>query len=290
MPDSSKLDSALGLAFQLAMAVTGLVLGILLWFGLEGGGLHRSVWVHLGIAAVLVCGWAFTDRLPTIWRNRIRILIAVGVFGGLYKSLTPVIHEVMPWNSDALLAAGDERLLRDGPYRFADWANTGFGIALFSAIYLFYLPYIHVCGVHHALLNRDPERQRQTVLGFSLVYAFGFLGYLFLPAYGPILFCPEAYGAPIHNGWMSRLVARVVEAGGGAHGAFPSLHVATSLFFLGLDYRFARRRFWVCLLPVGLIPLATVVVRYHYVVDLLAGIALAGLVLLVVRRRGRHSG
>jgi len=56
--------------------------------------------------------------------------------------------------------------------------------------------------------------------------------------------------------------------------AFPSLHSAVTTVSLVFAFRYLRRLFWI-LLPfaIGLI-LATIYLRHHYVIDLLAGFAL----------------
>ena len=57
--------------------------------------------------------------------------------------------------------------------------------------------------------------------------------------------------------------------------AFPSLHAAVSLLSLGLAWRFTRPLFFI-LLPVALgLWVSTIYLRHHFVVDLIAGFALA---------------
>jgi membrane-associated phospholipid phosphatase len=66
--------------------------------------------------------------------------------------------------------------------------------------------------------------------------------------------------------------------------AFPSLHTAVSVVMLACAWRFVRPWFWIALpLAVGLW-LSTIYLRHHYVVDLLAGFALAPLALYAAPR------
>lgn len=66
--------------------------------------------------------------------------------------------------------------------------------------------------------------------------------------------------------------------------AFPSLHAAVSLLALGLAWRFTRRLF-VLLLPLSLgLWASTIYLRHHFVVDLIAGFALAPLAYLLTPR------
>ena len=73
---------------------------------------------------------------------------------------------------------------------------------------------------------------------------------------------------------------------------FPSGHTEIPLITLWLAYRFKRRLFWVYLPIVMGLVCSTVYLRYHYVIDVIAGMALAGIVILLARRverRGKDS-
>jgi membrane-associated phospholipid phosphatase len=70
---------------------------------------------------------------------------------------------------------------------------------------------------------------------------------------------------------------------------FPSLHCAASAFVLAFDRRQSRGRFWVFLVPVVGLWFSTLYLRFHYLVDLVAGFALAALALRVVACRREPS-
>jgi len=56
--------------------------------------------------------------------------------------------------------------------------------------------------------------------------------------------------------------------------AFPSGHTAVTLVVLYLAYRFKKTLFWIFLPIVLSLVVATVYLRYHYVVDVIAGVLL----------------
>ena len=66
-----------------------------------------------------------------------------------------------------------------------------------------------------------------------------------------------------------------VESSGGLQGAFPSLHVGGSVYLCLYDLRVNRLRGLTFLPLVLLIYVATIFLRYHYVIDLLAGTVIA---------------
>jgi membrane-associated phospholipid phosphatase len=79
-------------------------------------------------------------------------------------------------------------------------------------------------------------------------------------------------------------VVEAIDSVGGPHGAFPSLHVGASAYACLFDWRRNRLRAMTYLPIVLMIIAATVILRYHYVVDLLAGLALAILAERLARR------
>jgi membrane-associated phospholipid phosphatase len=86
------------------------------------------------------------------------------------------------------------------------------------------------------------------------------------------------------DGWhITRWTARIVEAGSNHVDAFPSLHCAVSFYLLMSDRRFKPWRFRVYLLPAIGLWISTIYLRYHYVVDVAAGFALAFACLAVAR-------
>jgi membrane-associated phospholipid phosphatase len=77
----------------------------------------------------------------------------------------------------------------------------------------------------------------------------------------------------------------LVTAGSNRVDVFPSLHCAVSGYILGFSFRYQRREFWLLLLPICGLWLATIYLRYHYLVDVLFGLALSGVGLAIAMRR-----
>jgi membrane-associated phospholipid phosphatase len=114
--------------------------------------------------------------------------------------------------------------------------------------------------------------------GFLLSY----LGYYLFPTLPPYRYLD--HGAPLQglllaervHGWLDALEANRFDC-------MPSGHTMMTLVTLVMAWRHTRRLFW-GLLPITILLLcATVALRYHYVVDLLAGTALAPVAFWVAR-------
>src|SRR5262249_55271134 len=125
--------------------------------------------------------------------------------------------------------------------------------------------------------------------GFYLSYA----GYIVVPATGP-RFLTEIVSSqtkPLAGVWLFETVRATLDrAERLTPDCFPSGHTEITLLVLYYSRRFHRPTFFF-LLPLGAgVILSTVYLRYHYVVDVVAGAALAALIIAGARGLYRLSG
>jgi membrane-associated phospholipid phosphatase len=233
-----------------------------------------SVWLAFAVtSAALVL---LTRRRDGIGTWRLRLGAYVLLMNAAYFSLGAVFTASGDVRRDALLQRADTLLFgRPAPLYFD--GVVGSGIAdLLSFCYFLLFPYILIsCARQLVRLRRSPRETRAFYSGLFVVYAIGFLGYLFVPAQGAWLDMPAAFQHPIAGGWMTAFNQRVVAQGSNRVDVFPSLHVAVSAFILFFDRRFALWRFRVYLPAAVGLWISTLYLRFHYGVDVLAGALLA---------------
>jgi len=101
--------------------------------------------------------------------------------------------------------------------------------------------------------------------------------YTFFPAWGPKYFRTGPIAVP---GWIfTRIMEHINSTGAILGAAFPSSHVAaTMVSWWHIWKSFPKHRLWVTVL-FTLLSAATVYCRYHYVVDVVGGLLLGGLIL-----------
>jgi hypothetical protein len=263
------------------LSVVTLTLAVATWRGAPLGG-------ALALHAALLAGYALLARAlrgrpATLPRG----VAVIAVMFTLYATLGHVAFLAIPWSADPWLDAADRALflgrspsLLLAPLGVTRWAE------ILSVFYAAFIPYLYL-SIFLGLIGR-PERERnEFVIGFATLYALSFLGYLFLPARGPIVELAGLFPVPVEGGTFHRLVLRSVDAAGGPHGAFPSLHVGASSYAVLFDLRHCNTLRALIYAPLlVLIVLATLVLRYHYLVDLVAGFALALLASGVAGPRG----
>jgi membrane-associated phospholipid phosphatase len=127
------------------------------------------------------------------------------------------------------------------------------------------------------------------VVGFYLSY----LGYIAVPAIGP-RFLPaivQAQTKPLTGVWLFHpLRAALDRAEGITRDCFPSGHTELTLLVLYWARRFHRKTFW-CLFPIATgIIISTVYLRYHYVIDVVAGALLTATIVMTAKPLYRFLG
>jgi membrane-associated phospholipid phosphatase len=133
------------------------------------------------------------------------------------------------------------------------------------------------------------------------LFCAGHIVYLLAPGYGPVVALSDHFSEPLPTGLWYDMVMGTVSSAGAQMDIFPSLHTAAPVFFTLFSFRHRDRlpfRFTWPLLAFFTpnIIIATMYLRWHWVIDIVAGIAHAALALSLARvltrrelfRRARH--
>jgi membrane-associated phospholipid phosphatase len=242
----------------------------------SGTAAWRELLVWMGLAGASAALVRLTTHSETIWAWRIRLGAYVLLMNAAYFRLGAVAAATGARGRDTLLQHVDTILFGRPVPLYLD-GGPQVGIAeLLSVCYFLLFPYILVsCGRQLVRCRRSPQEARAFYSGLFLIYAVGFVGYLFVPARGPWLEMAAAFRHPIAGSWMTALNAMVVARGSNRVDAFPSLHVAVSAFILFFDRRFVPWRHRVYLPAAIGLWISTLYLRFHYGIDVLAGALLA---------------
>lgn len=172
----------------------------------------------------------------------------------------------------------------------------------YNGLYLFPI----VVGMTLYLQWRHREF-RAFLLAFIVAGWVGYLGYLLVPVIGPRYFYPELYSVPLYatkvtDSLRETAMQTASEAGmrflalaeqvsdraayGGQYprNCFPSLHTAWGVVVLICSYRYTRPLFYILAIPLLWMIAATSYLRFHYMVDVLAGVLLAVLMVTLMPR------
>jgi membrane-associated phospholipid phosphatase len=215
----------------------------------------------------------------------------------LYRELYLVIGPLHAGRTrDAWLIAADRWIFGTDPTVWlARFAHPAVTEVLQAGYTLFYVLILTV----GADLWRRRRDGRFHVYVFACAYAFyvlSYIGYLLVPAVGPrgTLHEYQAIDLDLPGLWLTPWLRAFVNAGGLAptgvpnfvfqavahRDVFPSGHTMVTLVVLYWAWRHRLPVRWYVTVPGVLLIAATVYLRYHYVIDVLAGAALAGVCVL----------
>jgi membrane-associated phospholipid phosphatase len=225
----------------------------------------------LGGAALVASGPA----LATEAGGKLRLAVYPAALTTAYMNMGPALARAGAPLWDAELFRLDRLLMGTTPSLLLQPLVHPLLTDALSLCYGLFIPYFGTSLVWYFL--GELSVARRFFAGLIGLYSVGFLGYLLVPARGPYLALADLFTVPLAGGAVSDANATLVALGSNHVDVFPSLHCAASAFILAFDRRHSRGRFRLFLVPVVGLWLSTVYLRYHYLVDLVAGFALAAL-------------
>ena len=165
---------------------------------------------------------------------------------------------------------------------------------VFYASYFSY--YVMISGVGFALFLRSRRQFFHYVSVVSFLFYVCYLIYILLPVIGSRAFfrqvdgyalpaetqqlaVTDAYPASVQAGVFFKIMKWIYREFEAPGAALPSSHVAVALCTVFFSFQYLRRIRYLHLAVAVLLCLSTVYCRYHYVVDVLAGLVTAALVI-----------
>jgi membrane-associated phospholipid phosphatase len=203
----------------------------------------------------------------------------LGTIFGSYFALRPLLPALAPVYLDPQLLSIDQALFGKTPAAWLDAFVSPSTVEWFAFFYYSYYWLLLVYLVGTLLLD-DGRRRYELLLAAALVVCIGHCIYIFVPGVGPYAWPQLAFRHQLVGGpWWGRVWAAVATAGA-LLDIFPSLHTALALTTALHALRFRReppfRWAWLpTVFVAGNIVVATVFLRWHYGIDLIAGALLA---------------
>jgi membrane-associated phospholipid phosphatase len=122
---------------------------------------------------------------------------------------------------------------------------------------------------------KEKRAFRRIMMGFLTIMLLGIISYILVPAEGPETFFATQYTRDLTGQKLIQSADYIFRAGHVGYDCFPSLHVGIPLL-LALYLRDYRRKFFIPMLVyVACMCCATIYLRYHYFIDVIAAFAFA---------------
>ncbi len=192
----------------------------------------------------------------------------------IYQSLGNMIQHLQP-DIDPYLIWIDFLLFGVHPTVWMERWITPWLTDMMSLAYLsyYFLPLILVLTLS---LRGRTEEFRQTMFVLTFGYYLSFIGYILFPAIGPRFTQVHLYSVPLEGSFITDFVREALNVlEHNKRDCMPSGHTQIALTVLFLARRYEKTIFTLFLPVVCGLILSTVYLRYHYVIDLIAGASFA---------------
>jgi len=275
---SLRLEELLALLFLIPSSIITLRANLYYW---ELGQkiprkFYGGIWRILITMAVAYLFYYFVKK-KILWKYLywLRDVMPFVFCVAIYTNLHDTIHFVNPHDVHDALIAIDGFLFGVQPCVWAQNYYHPFLTDYFSISYMNYF-LIAVVVVVYLLVRKKNIEARKALLGTILCFYFGYFLYILFPAAPPRLTLADQFIRDFSGGWLTEAQNNIININpSSSRAAFPSLHCAVTLISLIYSYKYSKPLFFILLIPGISLVLATVYLRHHYVIDILAGFALA---------------
>ena len=283
------------LALEWAMLIYMLFTFVVIFFTYTK--LHNPdamIWGRVRIAAMTAMLWGAYRLLPCRLTLIARVAAQLALLTWWYPD-TYELNRILP-NQDHLFAAWEQQLFSSQPaYEFCKAVPSRVFSELMAMSYASYYPLIALTAGYYAVRRYDEfERASFVIMGSFFLY---YVIFVLIPVTGPQYY----YGAigldrvahdifpNVHDyfnthqarlscpgysdGFFYHLVESAHQAGERPTAAFPSSHVGITLILLLLAWHSRSKGLFFTVLPLFILMcFATVYIRAHYVIDVVAGL------------------
>lgn len=265
--------------FQLGQAGRiGNFFALICSFSLLFVGLHDVYYADKDLGTMALAA-RIAWRSITVLRDWLPLYFALSLYSCLYG----LISLFNPNDQDALLLAIDRFIFGETPAVLMQNWTSGWLTEVMSFCYLTmmaYPPALLLC-VHW---RSTREAFHRVTVGLMVICLLGYCGYVIVPAIGPLAYIPQYFEEPLASGLLSEIRSDIIDEGRTPRDCFPSMHVAVPFLMLLYSWKFYRP-FMLLGAPIFVgIFISTIYLRYHYFIDLIAGLLLAAF----VYRYGNH--
>ena len=221
----------------------------------------------------------------------LRSYLHIPFYGIIFSAFQEYIHKLNPTDYDSLLLKADLSVFGFDITRVLEpLVNKPLTELLTLSYFSYYvLPTLTFVLLYFA---KDPAsllKARNYLLAIIIGWYGALVFYLALPAAGPDIAFPEHYTvpltglSPLTNMYLENLGKYLRESF--VRNTFPSMHFGIILITNYFAFRFKRKYFLFCTLPLGtLLAIATVYLRQHYLIDLVGSLPVAALSIYLANR------
>lgn len=201
-----------------------------------------------------------------------------------YKEVPYIISSLGLSSVDLTLARWDLAMWKTDPVFWPDALQSPLLTEFLQLVYFMFIPSVIFLGVLYWYRRSSQEFRYCTFLVVA-TFLVSYLGYIALPARGPRFMSYVAQHPALQGLWAFRFYQGTLDSlEGMQYDCFPSGHVAVMIVCCYAARKLSSPMFWTFCVFAALIAFSTIYLRYHYMIDVLAGTLLAILLIVVSPR------
>ena len=230
---------------------------------------EAPILLALHVVAAIAIVWASTSDGRVV--RYLRYWYPLPLVGCCYKEMAILIPAVRGVSADQWLADLDFSIWRANPTVWLERIQTP---ALTDLLQLAYTLFVPAVLLVPWLLWRSRRFAEFRYCAFLIAMGFlaSYVGYILVPARGPRFLLDHLQHSPLQGGWGVQAMRTTLDRLESAqYDCFPSGHCELTIIAWRISRLISRRLSFVYLVYTLCIVFATVYLRYHYTVDLLAG-------------------
>jgi membrane-associated phospholipid phosphatase len=158
---------------------------------------------------------------------------------------------------------------------------------LTEVMYIFYFLYfpIPIVLIITLLISKEYKKMEEAYFIYLICYFGAYLIFFLLPVYGPRIYLHDEYSVLLNGLFFSQYITSIIDKlEPNRLDCFPSLHCAIMIVTAFLSYRFNKKFFYIILPVITIILFSLIYCRYHYFLDIAAGVIWAVLSYLLAVR------
>jgi membrane-associated phospholipid phosphatase len=200
----------------------------------------------------------------------------------IFNSLGDIIPFIRQRYYDDALIGIDYTLFATHPTVWMERFNNALLTTLLQVAYISYYFMPIALGTSLFLRNRRVEFET-AVFTIILCFYLSYIGYMLFPAVGPRFTLNHLQTTDLQAGPMTQWIQQSLNSlEHNKTDAFPSGHTAVALVSLFFAWKYREGVLFRVLVPaVSALIVSTVYLRYHYVIDVIAGVLLALLTIFI---------
>jgi membrane-associated phospholipid phosphatase len=227
--------------------------------------------LHAAAVGLILLAWRSDGRLSWFFRN----WYPLPLVSFCYREMSILIPAVWGRSFDGLLADLDFAIWRANPTVWLERIQTPNLTEFLQIIYTLFVPVVLLVP---SLLwaNRRYKEFRYCAFLIALGFVVTYVGYLIVPARGPRYLLDSLQHQPLEGRWFFHWMRATLDRIESVHyDCFPSGHTELTILAWWSSRQISKRLGWVYFVYTLCIIFATVYLRYHYTIDLAAGVLAA---------------